>query len=107
MNKELIYTITRSYSQNLQHENSGGNRFEKSDFFSSHSQSFFEELTSGALEDASKILYSRAKQDVEKAINQKKAEFRIANSSKGKEEAKLIADLEIQGDDDENKRSLN
>lgn len=101
-----VYTITRSYSENFQHELAGGHRFEKSDFFSSHSQSFFIKPTVQEITETAEILYYRAKDNVEKAIKQKKAEIRINNSQKTKEDIALTADLEIQAEDDEAKKIL-
>ena len=110
VNKEYLYpcySITRSYNANLQHEYHGGNRFEKSDFLSSHSYSFFCEPSNEQIILMSDILSNRAIEDVKKAMAEKKLEFKVkeptSNQKKQelKDEAFLSYALELQKEEDE------
>ena len=110
VNKKYLYpcySITRSYNANLQHEYHGGNRFEKSDFFSSHSYSFFCEPSNEQIILMSDILYNRAIEDVEKAMAKKRLEFKVKEMTpeqkklEQQDEAILSQELELQLEEDE------
>jgi len=63
--KQPVYTITRSYAEKISNEYHGGMKFETSDFFASHSYSFYHEPTEDEIENAAKILFDRCKKEVE------------------------------------------
>ncbi len=79
-----VYTIARSYAQKLNHERCGGQRFETSDFFSSHSFSFFYDPSEDEIELMTAKLYNWAKRDVEEEVAMKKAELQKPNERKNK-----------------------
>ena len=101
------YTITRSFGGNLQHEYENGRKFEKSDFFSSHSYSFFCEPSNEQIILMSDLLYSRAVEDVKKAMAKKKLEFKVKEPTpdqkikEQEDEAVLSHALELQKEEDE------
>ena len=100
------YTITRSFGGNLQHEYENGRKFEKSDFFSSHSYSFFCEPSNEQIILMSDILSNRAIEDVKKAMAEKKLEFKVKEMMpkqkkiEQQDEAILSQELEFQLEED-------
>jgi len=106
-NTHPVYQIARSYTRNLQHEFCGGRKFEKSDFFSSHSTSFFCQPTEQEIQDISTLLYNRAVKDVNNAIALEKTKLLLKETSK-EDKAKNLADegvldfdLALQQEEDE------
>lgn len=98
------YTITKGYSEKISHEYYGGKKFETSDFFASHSYSWFNEPSVEEIETMSKLLYSRAVKDVEDAITKKKLQLKLKEMTPEEkkkaqqDEGELNFDLETQDD---------
>lgn len=77
-----IYSLARSYEENYQHENAGGQKFTGTKFFSSRSYSWFTEPTKEEVRIKSDELYMECVREVTESRNKKIAELKAIHGSR-------------------------